>query len=313
VRYCLHGVGLELAETVPAWPLSDNEALPAWTVRVDHAGNELINAGLVRSGDPQWEWTGEPARAEGVATLTVTGGPGDGSATRYVVNWPNQTISIAYTHAGNGGWDGTLELLNRWVVPMIARATSGDLPLHATTVQNHGQALLLAGVSGAGKSTLTAALVNAGAQLLGDEPAVVTARAGQSAVWPGEASVRLVDAAAPAELAPAGTRFGKSVYRTAVPHQSGHPIPVLAICLLAARHNGASPRLTRLAPAQAFTELMAQRYSFTGTREVIRSDFVAASQVAAATPVFHLAMPQGLDRLNAVAPGLWDLLEGTNS
>jgi len=313
VRYCLHGVGLELDEYVPAWPRWESNTGPAWTVHVDHVGNDLFDAGLVRAGNPQWNWTGQPARPEGLSTLTITGGPGDGSATRYIVDWSNQTIAIAYTHAKDGGWDGTLELLNRWVLPMIARAASGDLPLHAATVMRHGQAILLAGASGVGKSTLTAALVNAGARLLGDEPAVVVAREGKCTVWPGEASVRLDGGEAPAGLVPAGTRFGKSLYRSTDPHRGERPIPVLAVCLLAARRSGAHPQLNQLAPAQAFTELMAQRYSFPGKPVVIRSDFVAASHVVDTTPVFHVAMPEGVRHLDAAALELWDQLQGARA
>ena len=198
MRYCLHGVNLELAEDVPAWPRSAKQATPAWAVRIDHEGAALTEAGLVRAGAPQWHWTGEPTAPTGVATLTVTGGPGEGSATRYIVDWPNRTIEVAYTHAAADGWAGTVELLTRWVVPMIARASADDLPLHATTVMLDGQALLIAGPSGAGKSTLTAALLNAGAELLGDEPAAVRVGEGRLSVWPGEATVRLHQAGQPA-------------------------------------------------------------------------------------------------------------------
>ena len=336
MRYCLHGVNLELAEDVPAWPRSAKQATPAWAVRIDHEGAALTEAGLVRAGAPQWHWTGEPTALTGVATLTVTGGPGEGSATRYIVDWPARTINVAYTHAANDGWAGTVELLTRWVVPMIARASADDLPLHATTVMLDGQALLIAGPSGAGKSTLTAALLDAGAELLGDEPAVVRAGEGRLSVWPGEATVRLLQAGQPAAEPPAaefppaaeppaaapptpappagtqlaGTRFGKAVFRSITPHPGDKPIPVLALCLLGPRHAGAQPQLTALPADVALTRLMAERYSFPGRPPAVRSDFAAAARVASTGRVVELQMPNSLEQLESAAASLWDAAQG---
>ena len=325
VRYCLHGVNLELVEEVLAWPRSATQATPAWAVRVDHEGAALTEAGLVRAGAPQWHWTGEPTAPAGVATLTVTGGPGEGSATRYIVDWPARTIEVAYTHAAADGWAGTVELLTRWVVPMIARASADDLPLHATTVMLDGQALLIAGPSGAGKSTLTAALLDAGAELLGDEPAVVRAGEGRFSVWPGEATVRLHQAGQPAAEPPAaapptgrppagtqraGTRFGKAVFRSITPHPGDKPIPVLALCLLGPRHAGAQPQLTALPADVALTRIMAERYSFPGRPSAVRSDFAAAARVASTGRVVELQMPNSLEQLESAAASLWDAAQG---
>lgn len=314
---------LDLAEDLPAWPRSATQADPAWAVRIDHIGTALTEAGLVRAGDPQWRWTGEPTAPTGVATLTVTGGPGEGSATRYVVDWAARTIDVAYTHAANGGWEGTVELLNRWVVPMIARAAAEDLPVHATTVMLDGQALLIAGPSGAGKSTLTAALLNTGAELIGDEPAVVRVPEGRLEVWPGEATVRFHDAgpaapphdAEPDPLAPAGTqragsRFGKAVYRRISPHPGDELITVLALFLLGTRHGGTQPHITALRADVALTRLMAERYSFPGRPPAVRSDFATAARVASTGRVFDLQMPNSLERLESAAASLWDAAQG---
>lgn len=311
VRYCLHGIDLELDEMVPAWPLSAKQATDRWIVRVDHAGSDLVEAGLVRTGDPQWYWTGEPTSAMGICALTITGGPGEGSATRYVVDTPARSIDISYTHAAAEGWEGVVELLNRWVVAGIARSSSGALPLHATSVVRNGQALLIAGVSGSGKSTLTWALLKAGAELLGDEPAVVRTTGRECAVWPGEASVRLHQPGrVPAGLTPAGTRFGKSIFRAASSRVAGEPIPVLAVCLLGPRTTAPLPQVTRLSADHALSGLMAQRYAFAGRPQSIRSDFTAAARLAASGKVVQLAMPDGLDRVASAAALLWDAVEG---
>lgn len=340
VHYRLHGVDLNLAEDVPAWPRSATQAATAWEVRVDHVGAELVASKLVRAGSPQWHWHGEPSSPEGEATLTITGGPGEGSATRYVVNWPDRTINVTYTHAASDGWDGVVELLSRWVVPMIARAATEDLPLHATTVRLNGRAVLIAGPSGAGKSTLTAALLNTGAELLGDEPAVVQASRGRLSVWPGEASIRLHEpltsapevptslatfellhpdvpnldppraSEAPAGTHRVGTRFGKSVFHSTASHSGDEPIPVLALCLLSPRHADGQPTINVLPPDAAFTRVMSERYSFPGRPAAVRSDFATTARVASTGRVVDLHLPDKLDRVPVVASTLWDVLQG---
>lgn len=309
VHFCLHGVELDVNVNIPEWPTGSASPPRRWHILVDHVGAQLAESHLIRAGTPQWQWEGDPTNQQQECSLMVTGGPGTGSATRFTINWQARTVNVSYTHAAHGGWQGTKDLLNRWVVPMIARTTAHDLPLHAATVSHHGEALLVAGDSGAGKSTLTAALVNAGGELMGDEPAVIHITTDQVQVWPGEAQLRLTQGSAPTGLQLAGHQYGKSSYRRTTSQPGYTPMPVLAICLLGPRMEGKHPRVTPLSVDRAINALMAQRYAHASASQVTRRDFATAVRAAHTRRVVQLQLPDDLQQLPFAAEELWALVK----
>ncbi|URW75162.1 hypothetical protein M9980_11480 [Sphingomonas donggukensis] len=77
-------------------------------------------------------------------------------------------------------------------VAALLAAWRGTVPIHGSSVEIDGSAVIVCGPSGAGKSTLAAALVAAGARLVSDDLSVLSANAGGVAVWPGRPAIRLV-------------------------------------------------------------------------------------------------------------------------
>lgn len=81
---------------------------------------------------------------------------------------------IVYTRGPR--WTGTMPETLYSTVAALVLAGSGALPLHATAVVWQGRAFLLMGAGGAGKSTLGAELLEAGAQLVGDDLTILAPR-----------------------------------------------------------------------------------------------------------------------------------------
>jgi hypothetical protein len=75
---------------------------------------------------------------------------------------------------------------------LIACLRRGWLPLHASSIEIDGHAVLLAGASGTGKSTMAAALMRRGHRIFADDVSVVDPRApGGPIVFPGFPHMKL--------------------------------------------------------------------------------------------------------------------------
>lgn len=317
VRYCLHGVVFALPFTVPGWPRAQSYDGTEWQVLIDDVGDALH--GHVRSGPARCQWLGDPVAGIGVSELLLTGGPGTGSATMFGIDWDTRRIEVAFTHSDSGGLAGSLQLLARWVVPMIARAQRRAVPLHATSVVVGGRALVLAGDSGTGKSTLTMGLIGAGARLMGDEPVVIEPTPGGLLVWPGEAHLRLrTDSQLVGRRVPSlvyeGVHLGKAHMRAADPTTEDHAIPLQAVCLLTrAAKDAPSPAAVALTPGQAMARLMDLRYSSADLPAVVKTDFVSVSVLAASGRVLELRLPEGVEQLIASCRRLPELIAGATA
>lgn len=73
----------------------------------------------------------------------------------------------------------------------LACAWRGDVPLHASAVAWQGRAILVAGAAGAGKSTSIAAMLAAGAELVGDDLSVLGWHDGRAVIRRGRPDMRL--------------------------------------------------------------------------------------------------------------------------
>ena len=313
--YCIHGVRVRSEAVIPAWPTGAGGAQDEWLLRFDDVASDLHAEALVRAGDPRWWWSGDPSIPTGTLALTITGGDGAGSAARLAVDWSRRTVTASYTHADNDGLRGCIELVNRWILPIIARHERSAFPVHATSLEIGGRALLLCGDSGTGKSTLAGALGQRGGRVLGDEPVLVEARGAGVIVWPGESSVRLhADSAAAvggvSGMRADGPRFGKALLLPDAEHDGSHAVPLLAVCALQPRHDGNDGvRVEPLAPVDAVALLMANRYAAFGVPEFVRMDFAAACRLADTASFVRVSMPDDLGRLATSAAELVGVVE----
>lgn len=111
-------------------------------------------------------------------------------------------------------------------VAAIILAWRGLVPLHGSSVEIAGRAIMVVGPSGAGKSTLCHALVERGARLVSDDLTAMMPMAGpgEPLLQPGRPAIRLVSPSGPPGR-------GKLLHRAASvdPHR---PVPLAAMVVL---------------------------------------------------------------------------------
>jgi hypothetical protein len=179
-------------------------------------------------------------------------------------------------------YDGLLEhRLTTLVLPLLL-AERGDLALHAAVIGVDGHAVAFCGASMRGKSTLAAELAARGHALLGDDSAVLTFEDDAFVAWPGPVGSRLRD---PGEL----------IMRRLVHHDRGHgdvdALPLAAVVVLGER-GGVEPRLERMEPVRAATELYAHAPQADGA--AIARTFALSARLVERVPVFEGFMPDDL-------------------
>lgn len=150
-------------------------------------------------------------------------------------------------------WPGALPSGFYATVTALACGWRGDVPCHASTVAWHGKAVLVTGPAGAGKSTSLAAMLAAGAQLVGDDLSVLTLAGEQAEVLRGRPHVRLHPDTVP--LIPLATEprlaedaSGKWIARPA-DGWPGDRLPLGAVLWLGAEND------RRLSPVEAVTRV----------------------------------------------------------
>ncbi len=182
------------------------------------------------------------------------------------------------------------------------------LALHGSAVAIDGRALVLPGGLGAGKSVLAAALVRRGHVLLADEVAVIS----DGMCFPAGGTLQLADDALAAAVIDAD---GLPVYDhfripkrhwIAGPPPQARAYPVAAIICLARARPAAPIDLLRLRGKAAEAAILKQFY-WPEMLEVLDSRAWAATEAAATAervPIFDLAVPRSLDRVEEVADHL---------
>lgn len=185
----------------------------------------------------------------------------------------------------------------------------GRLPLHASSVEVEGRALVFAGEPGAGKSTLAAAMAAKGFRLLADDVSVVVRVDGAPWVAPASRLQKLWQDSQEALGLPAGRSLRTVQDRFKYEHQAGvflaDPVPLGAVFHLSRAPDRSEAILERQAPGQAFHTVWTNIYRDHAARTLglAGSLFVNCGWVAGSVPCFTLRRSDdfgGLDALTDV-------------
>lgn len=193
----------------------------------------------------------------------------------------------------------------------------GRLTLHASAVSVCGQAVVIAGPKGAGKSTLAAALAERGHAVLTDDVVAFDLSDGTTPrvqigppntnLWPDSAIATGQDLAT---LAPICAEYPKLAGRVSSA-TSREPVPLGAVVILT--DDGEPEEFERLAPVDAFTQLVAHSHAFRwieGAPDLPRH-LAQCQQVLARAPVFRLRRGDSLTSLPALAASVEELVTDT--
>jgi hypothetical protein len=218
-------------------------------------------------------------------------------------------IELIADHAGDA--DLMVHLLLDHVLPRVL-ALRGDVIVHASgVVAPSGGAHLFMGASGSGKSTLAVALAREGWSVLNDDGIRLLDRQGTLWAVPGYPGHRLLSDAA-ATVCPqliSGPRLARdsNKRRYILPGHSqppSGPAPVAAAYLLGQSYAGC-PQVERVGIGEAIVALVEHVFSLTDEpSELNRRAFEAASSVAAAVPIWRLAVPHDFHELAATVAAI---------
>ncbi len=128
---------------------------------------------------------------------------------------------------------------------IVVQLLAGRIVLHGSAVALDGRGLCIVGASGAGKSTAAATLIDAGAELLADDVAVIGWRSGGPVLLPSESAIRLVD-----------TEAGGRKRSLAAVALGREAVPLSTIVVMNVSGASAKPALTRLSGADAVAAVL---------------------------------------------------------
>jgi hypothetical protein len=315
-RHRVHGVVLESSLELPGWPVSQSSGPDeTWTLAVDR-GRVLEADPVERDLDRVAGSVVHEVSERGERLVLGMTSPEDGASTTIVVDVDGRLIEVRSDIWVPDGPTLLARLLGTRVLPAIAALTRGSAALHATAVEVGGRAVAVCGRSGAGKSTLAAALVTAGAELLGDEPVVVDATADGALAWPGVTSLRLVEGSdAIRRLEQCGWErradHDKVVLQPPPSRRPDAPVPLAAVLVLGDRVAGARrPGIAVLEPVDAVTALARESYLTGGPVGTPGRRFQGAAAVAAGTSTLAVTMPDDLSCLDDAVARLLDAIAG---
>ena len=189
------------------------------------------------------------------------------------------------------------------------------VPFHASAVATEAGAALFTGSSGSGKSSLLAALIARGYTMLADDATgVAPDGCGRPEALPAFPRVRLC----PDALDVLGRRArardrvyeGGGKYSFPVERFRGEPLAVRAVYVLTA-HDRDGIGIEAVAPAAAFEWLCRRTYRKRYLAAHGQHHFRTVVAVAKRVPVFRVARPSRLFRLDALADRIDEHLQGT--
>lgn len=183
----------------------------------------------------------------------------------------------------------------------ICTLAQGDVSIHASAVEIHGQGVLLAGPSKYGKTTLAAAFAQAGHRLLSEDSTRCSTN-GPPAIWPGPAVIRLrADVAGylrvPGAHAASAEEGRVPLVLDERSRGDGGPVPLRAIVILRQ-----DPEATRLQPApavEAVRDLLALTFDLPTSSSRALS-FARVTDLTAQVDVLNLYRPLTMESLDDV-------------
>lgn len=307
--YRVHGILVTVDFTAPAWPKATSADLvdgdPPWTLRIEVSARDRAIWPQPPVGKVDVMWSEQ----DGGPVVEIRGGR-EPAVARFVVDWELRRIDVRHSADDR---TGALEIVNRWLLPIIARAELGVVPLHGTCVATPHGRVVVVGDSGRGKSSLTAALVLAGSLIVGDEPTCVVADLAGPRVLDGVGLLRIDQATA--DRLGVGScpdvavleDFEDSADKLAMIGLRPYPHVdhLLAVVILGERQAELESVLVeQLTPSEAFRELFEHRYSRPTLAHNVRADFVHLAPFVSTVPVVRATFPDDLDALAAAAPEL---------
>lgn len=188
------------------------------------------------------------------------------------------------------------------VVPLMLSLDS--LVLHASSVEVHGGIVAFVGPGGAGKSTLALALARAGFPMVSDDGLLLRREAGNVAVTPAYAGVRLWKDSASAlgadDSAVDGAAAHKCCYRETTAF-TGVTDTLKRIYVVDPRHAPAVA-VDRLAGPDAAIEIVRQTYRLAlDDRRALSSQLDDIVALTRAVPVWRLSFPRVLEEWQRLA------------
>ena len=214
-----------------------------------------------------------------------------------------------------GGSDTFHHLVFDQLVPRI-RAHDGAFVLHAAAILRSEAAFLLVGVSGQGKSTLAAALDRSGAELLGDDAAVLALAEGAVTARSIYRSLRLLPDSLQAVVGPerpsqpmAHYSAKRRLVEDARPARGA--VPLAAIFVLApAGEAGEGVSFEPLQAPEACMNLLRETFALDPSDTArAATRLQQASAVAERVPAFRLHYPRDYARLAEVAATVLDKVD----
>ena len=274
VRVRMHGTSgrLSLDETLSAWyvsPYRDERGVPSLTIRSVGSGYLLCYA----------------------------------EGTRFLVSRSGSEV--------DAWWDEPLtdvdvaDYLLGGVVAFIARLR-GRVPVHASAVVIHDQAILFAGAAGAGKSSIASAFAVLGYPVLSDDVVVIDDTSGGMMAYPSRARLSLWPDSATSLFSTRSLPTHSPVYAKRRLDLVDHgyrfhesPVQVGAICVLASRTASTNgPMIRALRPQAALMNLVSNTYGNYLLDASMRSrEFDVLGRLAEAVCVNELSLSADLDHL----------------
>jgi hypothetical protein len=202
------------------------------------------------------------------------------------------------------------------VLAFIARLR-GRVPVHASAVVIHDQAILFAGAAGAGKSSIASAFAVLGYPVLSDDVVVIDDSSGGVVAYPSRARLSLWPDSAASLFSTKSLPAHSPVYakrRLDLVDHGYHfherPVPVGTICVLASR--GASthgPTIRVLRPQAALMNLVSHTYgNYLLDASMRAREFDVLGRIAESVHVSELSLGASLDELVSDCRSLADRL-----
>jgi hypothetical protein len=254
-------------------------------------------------------WYVSPYRDENGVPLLTIHSVGSG----YLLCYAEGTRFLVSASGGevDAWWDESLtgvdaaDYLLGGVLAFIARLR-GRLPVHASAVVIDDQAVLFAGGAGAGKSSVAAAFAVLGYPVLSDDVVVIDEANGGFLAYPSRARLSLWADSAASLLAtkslPAHSRVYAKRHLDLVEHGyrfHERPVPVAAICVLAARSASSDgPTMRTLRPPAALMDLVSHTYgNYLLDASMRAREFDILGRIAESVCVSELSLSGCLDEL----------------